>query len=298
MAVQKTWLEVSLNGPWGKAKQPGIPVSVQDIVEQGVACANAGAAIVHVHAYDEATGKPKEDADIYAAIIQGIRSRVDVIVYPSVSTTGLPPFAATESAQARYAVQEELAKRGLLEWAAVDPGSVNIAYYDDVRSDHATSFVYLNPEDHLRHALALAARARVHPTFAIYEPGFIRLGATLHWRTSCPSPIYRLMFSSDFTFSFPPEDYGVTAYLNLLDQVAPGAKWMLAGLGVNIMPLIPRAVAEGGHVRVGLEDAPLGSTKTNVELVAEAAQLITNCESEVATAADIRAELEQTEMGD
>src|SRR4029079_16938252 len=138
-------------------------------------------------------------------------------------------------------------------------GSVNIAYYDDVRSDHATSFVYLNPEDHLRHALALAARARVHPTLAIYEPGFIRLGATLHWRTSCPSPIYRLMFSSDFTFSFPPEDYGVTAYLNLLDQVAPGAKWMLAGLGVNIMPLIPRAVAEGGHVRVGLEDAPLGS---------------------------------------
>jgi len=138
----------------------------------------------------------------------------------------------------------------------------------------------------------------VHPTFAIYEPGFIRLGATLHWRTSCPSPIYRLMFSSDFTFSFPPEDYGVTAYLNLLDQVAPGAKWMLAGLGVNIMPLIPRAVAEGGHVRVGLEDAPLGSTKTNVELVAEAAQMITNCESEVATAADIRAELEQTEMGD
>jgi uncharacterized protein (DUF849 family) len=160
MATQKTWLEVSLNGPWGKAMQPGIPISVGEIVEQAVACAKAGAAIIHVHAYDEATGKPKEDADIYAAIITGIRSQVEVIVYPTVSTTGMAPFSATETPQARFAVQEELAKRGLLEWGAVDPGSTNIAYYDDVREDRVKSFVYLNPEEHLRHALGLAARYR------------------------------------------------------------------------------------------------------------------------------------------
>ncbi len=298
METQKTWLEVSLNGPWGKGKQPGIPIAVQEIVEQGVACAKAGAAIVHVHAYDEATGKPKEDADIYAAIIQGIRSQVDVVVYPTVSTTGMAPFSATETPQARFAVQEELAKRGLLEWGAVDPGSVNIAYYDDVREDRPTGFVYLNPEDHLRYALGLAARHRFHPSYAIYEPGFVRLGATLHWRCSCPTPIYRFMFSSDYTFGFPPDDYGLTAYLNLLDQVAPGAKWMVAGLGVNILPLVPRAVAEGGHVRVGLEDASLGCTKSNQQLVEQAAEVIGNCGGELATAAEIRGELEKIEMGD
>jgi uncharacterized protein (DUF849 family) len=298
MATQKTWLEVSLNGACGKAKQPGIPISVGEIVEQAVACAKAGAAIVHVHAYDEATGKPREDADIYASIITGIRSQAEVIVYPTVSTTGMAPFSATETPQARFAVQEELAKRGLLEWGAVDPGSTNIAYYDDVREDQVKSFVYLNPEEHLRHALGLAARYRFHPTYAIYEPGFVRLGAALHWRCSSPAPIYRFMFSSDYTFSFPPDDYGVTAYLSLLDQVAPGAKWMVAGLGVNILPLVPRALAEGGHVRVGLEDASFNCGKTNLQLVEEAAEVIGNCGGELATAAEIREELEKVEMGD
>ncbi len=297
MSTPKTWLEVSLNGPWGRGRQPGIPVTVREIVEQGVACVRAGAAIVHVHAYDESTGKPKESAATYAAIIEGIRSRADAIVYPTVSTTGMAPFAADETPQQRFALHEELARRGLLEWAAVDPGSVNFASYDDLRADRE-GFVYLNPESHLRHALALAARHLFHPSYAIYEPGFVRLGATLHWRCGCPAPIYRFMFSSDYTFSFPPDDYGLTAYLKLLDQVAPGAKWMVAGLGVDILPLVPRALAEGGHVRVGLEDASFGCAKTNVQLVEDAVRVIETCAGELAAATQIRAELRAIETGE
>src|SRR5882672_7337427 len=97
MSPAKTWLEVSLNGPWGKRQQPGIPVTVREIVEQGVACVRAGAAVVHVHAYDESSGKPKESTAAYAAIIEGIRSRVDAIVYPTVSTLGMVSSAAGES---------------------------------------------------------------------------------------------------------------------------------------------------------------------------------------------------------
>jgi uncharacterized protein (DUF849 family) len=297
MSPPKTWLEVSLNGPWGKGRQPGIPITVREIVEQGVACVKAGAAIVHVHAYDESTGQPKESTAAYAAIIEGIRSQVDAIVYPTVSTLGMAPFVSNESPEERFAVHEELARAGLLEWAPVDPGSVNIASYDDLRADRY-GFVYLNPESHLRYALALAARYLFRPCYAIYEPGFVRLGATLHWRSGCPAPIYRLMFSSDYTFSFPPDDYGLTAYLNLLDQVAPGAKWMVAGLGVDVLPLIPRVVAEGGHVRVGLEDASLGCAKSNVQLVEEAVRVIETCAGELATATQIRAELRTIEKGD
>jgi len=137
----------------------------------------------------------------------------------------------------------------------------------------------------------LAMRYSLHPSYAIYEPGFARLGATLHWRESCPAPVYRFMFSSGYTFSFPPEDYALTAYLKLLDQVAPGAKWMVAGLQVDVLPMIARAVAEGGHVRVGLEDAPWGSQKSNVEWVREAAKRIENAGSTLATAQEVRAAL-------
>jgi uncharacterized protein (DUF849 family) len=295
--THKTWLEVALNGPWGCARQPGIPVTPREIVEQGVACVRAGAAIVHVHAYDESTGNPKESAATYVAIIEGIRAEVDAIVYPTVSTTGMAAFPLDEAPPQRFAVQEELARRGLLEWAAVDPGSVNFASYDDLRKDRA-GFVYLNPEEHLRHALGLAARFAFHPAYAVYEPGFLRLGAALHWRCGCPAPIYRFMFSSDYTFSFPPDDYGLTAYLKLMDQVAPGARWMVAGLGVDVLPLVPRTIAEGGHVRVGLEDASLGCAKTNLQMVEAAVQAIDVCGGELATAAQVRAELRAIEMGE
>jgi uncharacterized protein (DUF849 family) len=294
---KKTWLEVSLNGPWGRGKQPGIPVTVKEIVDQAVACAKAGAAIVHVHAYDEATGKQKDDGELYARIITEIRSQVDVIVYPTIPTAGQPGHPGGRTPQERFAHTQHLAQRGLLEWAAVDPGSVNFAYYDDLREDKP-GFVYLNPEEHIRHGLDLARQYRFHPAYAIYEPGFLRLGATLYWRCSSPVPIYRFMFSSGFTFGFPPDDYGLTAYLTLMDQVAPGAQWMVGGLSVDVLPMIPRAVMEGGHVRVGLEDAPFDSERSNLQWVEAAVKAIDNSGGELATAADVRAVLQALEMGD
>jgi uncharacterized protein (DUF849 family) len=252
---------------------------------------------VHVHAYDEASGKPREDADTYARIIEGIRSGCDAIVYPTIPLLGMAPFPKDAPPSERFSVLEALAGRGLLEWAAVDPGSVNFAHYDDLREDHS-GFVYLNPEEHIRHALALARRFRFHPAYAIYEPGFMRLGASLHWRCSSPVPIYRLMFSAGYTFGFPPDDYGLTAYLSLLDRVAPGAQWMIGGLDADVRPLIPRVVAEGGHVRVGLEDAPFGCALSNVQLVESAGEAIRNAAGTLATAADVRQLLEAIEMGD
>ena len=285
--THKTWLEVALNGPWSPQRQPGIPVAVKDIVEQGIACVKAGAAIVHVHAYDESSGRQKDDVDLYARIIEGIRAKVDAIVYPTLPSTGFNSASEAADPKKRYAHVEALAKRGLIEWGVIDPGSVNIAHYDDLRADK-TGFVYLNPEHDVRYGLNLAMRHQFHPSFAIYEPGFMRLGATLHWRESCPAPVYRFMFSSGFTFSFPPEDYALTAYLKLLDQVAPGAQWMVAGLDVDILPLIPRTLVEGGHVRVGLEDAPFGCEQSNIQLVEAAASAIASAGGELASAAHVR----------
>ncbi|HWQ38458.1 MAG TPA: 3-keto-5-aminohexanoate cleavage protein [Burkholderiales bacterium] len=283
----KTWLEVALNGPWTRSRQPGIPIAVKDIVEQGIACVKAGAAIVHLHAYEEATGRQTEDPEVYARLIEGIRSKVDAIVYPTVPGAGLGTGPGARSPRERFAHIEELARRGLLEFAVVDPGSTNIAHYDELREDKP-GFVYLNAEEDIRYGLKLAMRHRFHPACAIYEPGFLRLGAALRWRESTPNPVYRFMFSRGFTFGFPPEDYGLTAYLKLLDQVAPGAQWMVGGLDVDITPMIPRTVMEGGHVRVGLEDAPFGSDRSNVQWVEEAARIITNCGSELASAAEVR----------
>jgi uncharacterized protein (DUF849 family) len=53
-------------------------------------------------------------------------------------------------------------------------------------------------------------------------------------------------------------------------------------------PMITYAVERGGHVRVGLEDAPLGAGKSNVQLVEEAAGLIRSAGNEPAGTKEIR----------
>lgn len=52
------WIEAAINGPWGKARQPGIPIAIPDIVADGIAAVEAGAAIVHLHVYDVEIGRP------------------------------------------------------------------------------------------------------------------------------------------------------------------------------------------------------------------------------------------------
>ena len=104
------------------------------------------------------------------------------------------------------------------------------------------------------------------------------------------------MFSDGFAFGFPPEEYGLEAYLELLAAEAPGAPWMIAGLAVDIRPLIPAAVAHGGHVRVGLEDAPLGTETTNLNGSRQATAAIEHAGGRLATAADVRQAL-RTEPG-
>lgn len=285
------WLEVALNGPWSRTHQPGIPVSANEIVDDALRCADAGAAIVHFHAYDPATGRQRDDYELYAPVIEAIRRRVDVICYPTLPFAGSSDAPPAQSAAQRFGAVEQLAQAGLIEWSVLDPGSTPIARFDDIAAGRP-GFLYDNPEPHIRHGLALAQHHRVTPSYAIYEPGFLRLGAALHRACpGAPQPIYRFMFSEQFTFGFPPEPWALAAYLQLLAHEAPGAPWMVAGLGVQIDALIDAAVTQGGHVRVGLEDAPLGCTLDNLALVAGARRAIETAGGTLASAAQVRAAL-------
>jgi 3-keto-5-aminohexanoate cleavage enzyme len=80
--MRKVWIEAALNSAWSRALQPGIPDTIEAIIAEGVACARAGAAIIHTHAYDGG-GQQTFDWQVYARIIEGIRAQVDVPVYPS-----------------------------------------------------------------------------------------------------------------------------------------------------------------------------------------------------------------------
>lgn len=280
-SLEPTVLEVALNGPWGRERQPRMPISVREIVNEAVQCAEAGASVVHVHPYDEKTGRQCDELDLYLRIIEGVRERSNVPVVPTA------PFV-NDGDLTRYSVSEELARRGLIEWAAIDPGSCNIARFDDIKAGRP-GFVYRNEEESVDAALSMAQRHAITAAYACYEPGFVRLGAALHARyPRAPYPLYRLMFSDQFTFGFPPEIQAMDAYQWQLERYAPQAPVMVAGLGVNVMPLIPSAVQRGWHVRVGLEDAHFGCPHSNLELTRQAIRAIEATGARVATFAEAR----------
>jgi uncharacterized protein (DUF849 family) len=287
--MRKVWIEAALNGAWSRALQPGIPDTVEAIVAEGVACARAGAAIIHTHAYDGG-GRQTFDWQVYARIIEGIRAAVDVPVYPSFPAALGEAGEAGRDGTSRFAHVEALASRGLLEFAAIDPGSVNFTE-TAVTAEAKPASVYLNPEAHVRHALGFAARHGFHPAFAIYEPGFTRAGAALARALRVKTPVYRFMFSEGLAFGFPARPYGLAAHVALLQEAAGDAPWMIAGLRVDIRPLIGEAVARGGHVRVGLEDAPLGSPMSNLAWVEDAVRLVRAHGAEPASPAELRQSL-------
>jgi 3-keto-5-aminohexanoate cleavage enzyme len=271
---EAVWLEIALNGPWSRDRQPNIPVQAQEIVDTALACVGEGASIVHFHAYDAISGRQRDEYEIYAPIIERIRARCDVICYGTLPFAGSVDSAQALSAPERFNAVERLAQAGLIEWSVVDPGSTNISHYSDIEADRE-GFVYANPESHVRYGLELAQRHALTPSYAIYEPGFMRLGAALHRRyPGAPTPVYRLMFSQGIAFGFPPTPWALEAYTKLLDHEHPGAPWMVAGLSVELGPVLELAVARGGHVRVGLEDAPIGCPLDNLTITRAARQRI------------------------
>jgi len=284
------WLEVAINGPWSRDLQPLAPRSDDAIIADGIACAGAGASIIHLHIFDATGDRQVDDAAQYEKIIRAIHAETGAIVYgtlPFHASSADRPLTAVE----RYAAVEELAKRGAIEWSIVDPGSVNISSFQAIREGRE-GFVYLNPEDHIRWGLTLARDHGFTPSYAIYEPGFLRQGAALHAAMpGTPRPVYRFMFSEAYSFGFPPKQFALDAYLNLMAEAARGAPWMVAGLGVDITPMIGPAVNAGGHVRVGLEDAPVRDTRSNLDWVAIAVDEVENAGGRVATPDEVRAAL-------
>ena len=102
------------------------------------------------------------------------------------------------------------------------------------------------------------------------------------------------MFSDTLTFGFPPRTWAIDAYRELLAEEAPHAKWMVAGLGAEVLPLVPDIVKRGGHVRVGLEDVPMGHQVGNLLQVKDARDRIEKAGARTATAAEIRQSLQTT----
>lgn len=279
------WLEVALNGSWSPRVQPLVPVSVEDIVAQGIECVREGASIVHYHAFDVARGVQSDDIELHRRIVGGIREQVDALVYPTTASRKLLP-GKPDTLGGRFDLARGLAAHGLLDCLVIDPGAHLM--HDPLQ--RWAPYIYANFTQEIEEALAICKGSGAVPSFAVYEPGYARVGALLAQAVDLPArPMQRVMFSDTLLYGLPPGEAAIAAYAALMDSL--GTRWMMAGLDYAIDPWMAPALAAGADIRVGLEDAPHGCQRSNVQQVRDAAAAVARSGRRLATAADVRAGL-------
>ena len=213
---------------------PHVPVTPDQIVREAIRCAEAGAAIVHLHARDE-DGRPTWRKDVYAEFIPRIREAVpDLVICVTTSGRNYP----------------EVEKRGEAltmegdckpDMASLTLSSLNFITGPSVNAPETIQ------------ALAEMMRDRgIRPELEVFDAGMAYVAEHLADKGILEPPFYaNLMMGSLGTAAARMHDLA-----HIVDSLPAGTTWAAAGLGGTQLPMNAMAVFAGGHVRTGLEDNP------------------------------------------
>lgn len=280
-------LEVAINGETRPERNPHVPRTPEAIFADVLACLDAGANLVHAHNDDiMLAGAPA--AERYLAAWRPIlEARPDTLWYPTLSGSAQGAAGLDHV----LILQREIG----LQIGCVDPGSTNLGAPD--AEGLPVGVVYRNEYHHIREAFALCAEARLGPSLAIYEPGFLRTVQSYSRAGRLPAgAMVKLYFGGEWgmaatgpgvSFGLPPTEAALEVYLDMLAGM--DLPWSVSVWGGDLLqtPVARLALERGGHLHVGLEEHFDPERRpTNAELVREAAELVRKVGREIATSAE------------
>lgn len=283
--MDKLIIEAALNENARRDRNPNIPVTPDEIARDAIACAEAGAAVVHFHAREPETGRPRMNGtELYAEAMAKIRRQSDVLLYP----TFQPGLPAKERWQHIFDLAENPDVR--LRIGACDMGSVNFSRFDLEQRRVAGEWMYLNPATDNEYCLERCRDLGLRPRMSVWEPGGLRTALKFREIGLLSEPLFiQFYLSDDLPQGYPP---GPRAILNYLDMTPPDVKlvWVAGSLTGDATKINALAILMGGHVRVGLGDDPDagGGSATNADLVTRMVRLANDLGREVATPAEAR----------
>jgi uncharacterized protein (DUF849 family) len=255
---------------------PAIPYTPREIGEEARRAADAGAAIVHIHARTD-TGAPEWSVDRFRAIFDEVRARTDVIVNFSTGAVGI-------AREERIAHIRELRP----EMAALNMGSMNYAIYSARRRAFYHDHVFANPFSDIQFFLENMNAAGVRPEMECFDSGHIGNTRPLI-DMGVLRPPYQFSLIMGVLGGIP------ASTRNLLHQVGSlpaESTWQVIGIGLEQWRLAAAAITLGGNLRVGLEDnfylEEGRMAGGNGELVQKAARLCQDLGRGVASIADTR----------
>ena len=254
-------------------RHPDLPVTPQQIAAAALEAAEAGAAVVHIHVRDPATGKGTRDVDLYRRVVERVRAaNSDVIVNLTAGmggdlTVGDPdPLDFQPDGTDLVGGLERLVHVEALkpDMCSLDCGSLNFG------EGH---LVYVSTPDMLR---TMAKRVRdlgVKPELEVFDTGNLWFANQLVDEGLVDAPPW-VQLCTGIPYGMPSD----VALLAALTRLLPdGAEFTTFGISAMQIPWVAQAVLLGGHVRVGLEDnlyLARGLFASNADLVTRAREII------------------------
>jgi uncharacterized protein (DUF849 family) len=274
---------------------PYLPVTPEEIAEAAIGAAQAGAAIVHLHARNPKDGSPTQDPALFRQFGARIKAASDVVL--NFTTGGAPTMSIEERLQPALVLKPEV--------ASLNMGSMNFGLYEmlgrykEFKHDWEKPYLAGSDERIFRNtfkdiAFILQACADNDTRFEIecYDIGHLYTAAHFLERRLVKPPLFiQSVFGIRGGIGPHPED--VLHMKRTADRLFGDAYyWSVLGAGRNQMFSAALSAVMGGNVRVGLEDSLwLGRgqlARSNAEQVAKARRILEELGLAVATPADAR----------
>ncbi|MDO5368945.1 3-keto-5-aminohexanoate cleavage protein [Paracoccus sp. (in: a-proteobacteria)] len=272
-----------------------LPVSASEIVEAAVGAAEAGAAIIHLHARNEEDGRPDQSVEAFHPILSVIKQQTAAVL--NITTGGAPTMSIAERIQP--------AKHYKPEVASLNMGTMNFGLFPmldryEAQLKHQWEREYLGNKDiifrntfgDVEQVMTTLGEGGTRFEFECYDTSHLYNLKHFFDRGLVTGPLFiQTVFGLMGGIGAHVED--VMHMKRTADRLfGDNYRWSVLGAGRNQLPIAAISAANGGHVRVGLEDnlwAGKGRlAETNAEQVRAARQIIEGLGLQVATPDEAR----------
>jgi len=274
---------------------PHLPVTAEEIAEAAIGAAEAGAAIVHLHARDPKDGRPDQSLERFRPFLEVIKQRSNCVV--NITTGGASTMTIEERLQPVAQFKPEV--------ASLNMGSMNFGLYPmlqrfkDLQHDWEQPYlegsrdrIFKNTFADIEKILTTCADNGTRFEVECYDIGHLYTLAHFVDRGLVRAPFFvQSVFGILGGIGAHPED--VMHMRRTADRLfGQDYHWSVLGAGRNQMAIAAQSLALGGNVRVGLEDSlwigPGRLARSNAEQVAKARRMIEEFGLEVATPDEAR----------
>lgn len=264
---------------------PHLPITPAQIVEACLGAADAGAAIVHIHVRDPATGRPSMAIEHYREVVEALRAKSpDLILNLTTGPGGRFVPSADDPKVAAPGTTLMAPEKRVEHIPLLRPDICTL----DLNTMNSGPEVVINTPANVRRMAKVMREAGVRPELELFDSGDIALLHALLADGTLDGPLLCNCVMG-VRFGFQPSPETVLYARNLLP---PGAELTAFGIGRHMFTAAAQSYLAGGHVRVGMEDSVYLAkgvlAPDNASMVEKARRIIEDLGGQIASARETR----------